>query len=64
MSIIIINRARVNKQLGVIDDPTTEIYSRLSPEQKDLVEIIRGKGPSETTVHDWHALLEICKHCQ
>lgn len=63
MSIIIINRARVLKQLEVIDDPAGDIYPRLTPEQKDQVELIRGKGPDEVTRHDWHALLDICKHC-
>lgn len=63
MSIIIINRARIRKQLEVIDDPPSNIYPRLTPDQKDTVEAIRCKGPDEVTEHDWHALLDICKHC-
>lgn len=63
MSIIIINRARVNKQLNVIDDPHTEVYQNLTPEQKDTVESIRCKSPQETTVEDFHTLLDICKTC-
>ena len=63
MSIIIINRARVNKQLHVIDDPHTEIYQNLTPEQKDAVEIIRQKSPQDTTLEDFHELLDICKSC-
>lgn len=63
MSIIIINRARVNKQLHVIDDPHTEIYQNLTPEQKDAVEVIRQKSPQDTTLEDFHTLLDICKTC-
>lgn len=63
MSIIIINRARVRAQLGVIDDDTTQIYEQLKPEQKDIVEAIRCKSPQETTAHDWQTLLDICKSC-
>lgn len=53
----------MRKQLEVIDDPAGDVYSRLTPEQKDEVELIRGKGPDEVTRHDWHTLLDICKHC-
>lgn len=63
MSIIIINRARVRKQLEVIDDPTADIYPNLTPAQKDVVEVIRHKSPTETTAEDFHTLLDICKGC-
>jgi hypothetical protein len=63
MSIIIINRARVKKQLEVIDDPTADIYPNLTDEQKDIVEVIRNKSPEETTSEDFHTLLDICKGC-
>jgi len=63
MSIIIINRARVNKQLEVIDAPTTEIYSNLTADQKDQVEQIRCKSPKDTTAEDFQTLLDICKEC-
>lgn len=63
MSIIIINRSRVNHQLRVIDDPHTEIYENLTPEQKDTVELIRQKSPKDTTLEDFHTLLDICKSC-
>lgn len=63
MSIIIINRARVRKQLEVIDDPVSDVYPRLTPEQKDVVEAIRCKAPHDATAEDWHTLLDICKSC-
>lgn len=53
----------MNKQLEVIDDPASDIYPRLTPDEKDQVEAIRCKGPDEVTEHDWHALLHICKNC-
>lgn len=63
MGIIIINRSRVRKQLEVIDDPQTEIYAKLTPEQKDAVEVIRRKGPADTTEQDFKDLLAICEAC-
>jgi hypothetical protein len=63
MSIIIINRARVRKQLEVIDDPTADIYPHLTDAQKDTVEQIRCKSPKDTTADDFQALLDICKSC-
>ena len=53
----------MNKQLSVIDDPHTEIYCNLTPEQKDTVEVIRQKSPQDTTLEDFHRLLDICKVC-
>lgn len=50
-------------QLRVIDDPHTEIYQNLTPEHKDAVEMIRRKSPKETTLEDFHTLLDICKSC-
>lgn len=61
MSIIIINRSRVHKQLEVIDDPHADVYSQLTPEQKDRIEVIRNKSPTDTTGDDWKVLLDICK---
>lgn len=61
MSIIIINRSRVRGQLEVIDNPVNEIYNKLDSDCKDRVEVIRNKGPKETTAEDWKALLDICK---
>ena len=63
MSIIIINRARVRKQLEVIDDPTADIYPHLTDAQKDTVELIRNKSPQETMAEDFQTLLYICKSC-
>ncbi len=53
----------MRKQLEVIDDPAADIYPHLTPEQKDTVEVIRRKSPKETTLDDFHVLLDICKAC-
>jgi hypothetical protein len=63
ISIIIINRARVRKQLEVIDDPAADIYPRLTSAEKDVVEQIRAKSPQDTMLEDFHTLLDICKGC-
>ena len=53
----------MRKQLEVIDDPGADIYPNLTAAQKDTVEQIRCKSPQDTTLEDFHTLLDICKSC-